>query len=159
MLLLRLLSVFLLALVTAWGCAGAPNQEPPPELLTAIDSFYASVESGNGEARIALFSDSAIMMPNHWTLTRGKDGIARIIRSSEGSVFRLKDREVVDMDVDGSIAYVTNSYFYTWHAEGDEPQWHKTKNVHIWKRDAAGDWKLHLDIWNSDVPMSQFADE
>ena len=120
MLLLRLLSVFLLALVTAWGCAGAPNQEPPPELLTAIDSFYASVESGNGEARIALFSDSAIMMPNHWTLTRGKDGIARIIRSSEGSVFRLKDREVVDMDVDGSIAYVTNSYFYTWHAEGGD---------------------------------------
>lgn len=134
-------------------------QKLPPELLAAVDSFYAAVEAGNTEARIALFSDSAIMMPDHWMLTRGKETIASGIRAATGSVFRLKDREVVDMDIDGSIACVANSYYYTWHAEADEPQWHKTKNVHIWKRDTGGDWRFHLDIWNSDVPMSKFTED
>jgi ketosteroid isomerase-like protein len=52
-----------------------------------------------------------------------------------------------------------NSYYYTWHAPDDKPQWHKTKNVHIWARDAEGDWKLRVDIWNSDVRVADFADE
>jgi hypothetical protein len=36
----------------------------PPDLVAAIDSFYAAVAAGDLEARIALFADSAIMMPN-----------------------------------------------------------------------------------------------
>jgi len=52
-----------------------------------------------------------------------------------------------------------NSYYYTWHAPEDEAQWHKTKNVHIWARDAEGAWKLRVDIWNSDVRLTDFADE
>ena len=52
-----------------------------------------------------------------------------------------------------------NSYFYTYHTEGAEPQWHQTKNVHIWRRDPGGGWKLHVDIWNSDVPIDEFRNE
>jgi ketosteroid isomerase-like protein len=111
-------------------------------------------------AVIAIFSGcGAIMMPNHWTIYNGKETIAAVIKSGEGSVFKIRDREIVDMDVSGSLAYTVNSYYYTYHAEGADPQWHKTKNVHIWKRDAGGQWKLHVDIWNSDVPMSEFPNE
>jgi ketosteroid isomerase-like protein len=124
-----------------------------------MDEFYTAVDSGDREAHIALFAEDAIMMPNHWTLSRGKESIAGIIRAGEGYVFRLRDREIVDIDVRGAMAYTVNSYYYTYHAEGAEPQWHKTKNVHIWKRDAGGSWKLHVDIWNSDVPMSEFVNE
>ncbi|MCK4410429.1 MAG: hypothetical protein KAW67_10095 [Candidatus Eisenbacteria sp.] len=52
-----------------------------------------------------------------------------------------------------------NSYHYTWHAPDDEPQWHKTNNVHVWARDVEGAWKLRVDAWNSDVRMADFADE
>jgi len=128
-------------------------------LTQTIDAFYAAIEAADGEARIAMFTDDAIMMPNHWTRYEGKEQIAEVIRSGEGSVFKIRDREIVDMDVSGDIAYTVNSYYYTWHAADGEPQWHKTKNVHIWKKDADCQWKLHVDIWNSDVPMSQFAEE
>jgi hypothetical protein len=30
-----------------------------------IDAFYYAIEAGDAEARIALFGDDAIMMPNH----------------------------------------------------------------------------------------------
>ena len=89
----------------------------------------------------------------------GKEAIAEMMRAGEGYVFRLRDREIVDIDVSGDLAYTVNSYYYTWHAEGAEPQWHKTKNVHIWRKGEDGQWKLHVDIWNSDVPMSQFSEE
>jgi ketosteroid isomerase-like protein len=141
------------------GCEQNQENGIPADLKTAINAFYTAVESGEAEAHIAMFSEAAIMMPNHWTMYNGKETIADVIRSGEGSVFKLRDREIVDMDVSGSLAYTVNSYYYTYHAEGADPQWHKTKNVHIWKKDAAGQWKLHVDIWNSDVPMSEFANE
>jgi uncharacterized protein (TIGR02246 family) len=150
------LTAFLLACV---GCEPRQDEGVPPELRAAIDAFYAAVEAGDGEARIGIFSDDAIMMPNHWTLWEGKDAIAEVIRAGEGSVFRLRDRELVDIDASGNLAYTVNSYYYTYHPEGGEPQWHKTKNVHIWKRDAAGNWQLHVDIWNSDVTMDEFPNE
>ena len=131
----------------------------PAELVTTIESFYSSVESGDVEGRIALFSDDIVMMPNHWTVSRGIEPVAAMFRSTEGTVFRIRDREVLKASCSGNVAYTVNSYYYTYHAEGDEPQWHKTKNVHIWGRDPEGAWKLELDIWNSDVPMSVFADE
>ena len=122
--------------------------------MEAINAFYAAIEAGDDEARIEMFTDDAIMMPNHWTMSRGKEAIAEGIRAGQGWVFRLQDRVIVDMDVSDSIAYTVNAYYYTYHAEGSGPQWHKTKNVHIWKRDAEGRWKLHVDIWNSDEPAS-----
>lgn len=155
-------SVVLMLAVLSGACLGcAPRQEEgiPADLRAAIDAFYAAVAAGDAEARIAMFSDDAIMMPNHWTRWEGKEAIAEVIRAGAGSVFRLRDREIVDMDASGDLAYTVNSYYYTYHPEGSEPQWHKTKNVHIWKRDAAGHWKLHVDIWNSDVPMDEFANE
>jgi ketosteroid isomerase-like protein len=157
----RVLAVVVLActLAACLRCEIQRAQGLPPDLEAAIAAFYAAVEAGDGEARIALFSDDAMMMPNNWTRYEGKQAIAEVVRSGEGWVFRLRDREMIDSGASGDLAYTVNSYYYTYHAEGAEPQWHKTKNVHIWKRDRDGRWKLHLDIWNSDVPMSQFASE
>ncbi|MEW6411902.1 MAG: DUF4440 domain-containing protein [Candidatus Zixiibacteriota bacterium] len=141
------------------GCGRADQQSVPAELSAAIDAFYRAIEAGDIEARIAMFDDSAIMMPSHWTMYKGKDAIVEMMRAGEGWVFKIRDRKIVDIDVDGHIAYTVNSYYYTWHAEDAEPQWHKTKNIHIWKKDAFGQWKLHADIWNSDVPMDKFSQE
>ena len=90
------------------------EEATPAQLLAAIDAFYAAVEAGDREAHIAAFTDSAIMLPSHWTMYEGKETIAAVIRSGEGSVFRIRDREVVDIDVSGDIAYTVNSYYYTY---------------------------------------------
>ena len=137
----------------------SPLSELPVALQEAIGRFYAAIESDDVEARVELLDEDIIMMPNHWTMSRGKETVAEMFRGTEGTVFRLKDREVVDAGVDGDLAYTVNSYYYTWHHEGEEPQWHKTKNVHHWRKQEDGRWLQSLDIWNSDVPMAQFSEE
>ena len=141
------------------GCGPGGREAVPTDLLAAIDLFYAAVEAGDIEGRIEMFTDDALLMPNHWTPYAGRETIAEVLRAGEGSVFRIRNREVLDMDVDGDLAYVVNSYEYTWHAEGGRPNWKKTKNVHIWKYDESGHWRLHLDIWNSDVPVDEYAND
>jgi len=153
------LLILMLVLAICLGCEKHQEEGIPADLQATIDAFYAAIETGDAEARILMFTEKAIIMPNHWNMSKGNDAIANMLQASEGSVFRLRDREIVDMDVSGDLAYTVNSYYYTYHAEGEESQWHKTKNVHIWKRDAEGYWKLHVDIWNSDVPMSVFPNE
>lgn len=141
------------------GCAftlRAQSPSAPEELLESVTSFYTSIETADAEVRINLLADDVILMPNHWTMIRGKDAVSEVLRIGSGKVFKLKDREVVSMEVGGDIAYTVNSYYYTYNEKNEEEQWHKTKNVHIWRRDSSGQWKLVVDIWNSDVPMAQF---
>ena len=131
----------------------------PAGLREAIDAFYTAIDSDDVETRIGLLADNVVMMPNHWTMVRGKDAVAAGFRESAGSVFKLRDRVMVYAAVSGDMAYTVNSYDYTYHSKDSSPQWHKTKNVHVWRRTQAGDWRLEIDIWNSDVPVSKFENE
>lgn len=116
--------------------------------LATVDSFYAAVNSGDQAAHADLFTDDAFMLSDDWYISRGED-LKASIRDRTGWVFRLKDIERLDYGVSGGLGYTVNQYFYTWHQQGNQPEWHKTKNVHIWKRQADGSWRLHVDIWNS----------
>jgi len=129
------------------------------DLLKSIAAFYTAIEANDAEARIQLLSDDVILMPNHWTMVRGKNAVSEMIQTGAAAVFKIRDREVVHIDISGDLAYTVNSYYFTYHARGQPAQWHKTKNVHIWRRDDKGLWKLSVDIWNSDVPLDQFAEE
>ncbi len=131
----------------------------PVKLQAAIDSFYAAIDSGDAETRIGLLADDVVLMPNHWTMISGKEDVAASFRDSEDAVFKLRDREMIRAVVSGDMAYTVNSYFYTYHFEGESPRWHKTKNIHIWRRNQQDAWKLELDIWNSDVSIEAFEQE
>ena len=154
----QLLSILLCAGLPL-AAAGGQAEQLPDDLMSTIDSFYASIENDDIETRVSLLDDEVVMMPSHWTMTSGKEGVAAGLRAAGGGVFRIRDREILHADISESLAYTVNSNYYTWHAPEDGPQWHKTKNVHIWVRDAGGTWRLRVDIWNSDVRMADFADE
>jgi ketosteroid isomerase-like protein len=129
------------------------------DLTQTIAAFYAAIEGGDVEARIGLLADDVILMPNHWSMLQGKEAVSASFRSDPDAVFKLKDRRIVQMDVGDGLAYTANSYYYAYHGKDEPEQWHKTKNVHVWRRDAAGAWKLAVDIWNSDVPLEKSSEE
>jgi ketosteroid isomerase-like protein len=86
-------------------------------------------------------------MPNSFEMIRVKEKVAKLYAADTATVvFKIKDRICVEMEIYDSIAYTVNSSYYTWHNKGDDPNWRKTKNIHLWKKDEQGNWKLHLDI-------------
>lgn len=125
----------------------------------AVAAFYAAIESGDKQAHAEMFADSAFMLPNHWEFSRGKEEITRIINAGENWVFQIKDLCHLEMEMSGDIGYTINDYYYTWHREGEEPDWHKTKNIHIWRKQKDGAWKLHADLWNSSEPLLEAVSE
>lgn len=156
-----LLTSFVVIALFPLSLTGEPRHADslPTELQAAIDSFYAAIDTGDAETRIDLLADDVVLMPNHWTMISGKEDVAASFRGSEDAVFKLRDRKVIRASVSRDMAYTVNSYFYTYHSEGDSPRWHKTKNVHIWRRNQQGAWRLEMDIWNSDVSIEAFEKE
>ena len=123
-------------------------------LETAIKSFYDAVENGDDIKRFSFYSDSIVIMPNNGRLIKGKTNLEKawgLNDSLQGPryIFRIKDLNRIEFSVAGNTAYTVNEYYYTYHAEGAAPIWKKTKNVHIWRKQSDGQWKMHLDIWNS----------
>lgn len=119
-------------------------------LKATIDEFYSALNSGDTDGRLALFENGAIIMPNNGRLTRMTDSVKAVWKSwDENWVFRIKDLEHVEISGSGDIGYTVNEYYYTWHPKDGEAEWHKTKNIHIWRKQPDGSWKLHADIWNS----------
>lgn len=123
-------------------------------LTKTITEFYGAIERGDAMARVQLLDEDAILMPNGWHMVRGKENAAAVFTADTTDfIFRIKDRAIIELTVADSIAYTINSYEYTYHRKGTPPQWRKTKNVHIWQLHRDGSWKLHADIWNSDLPI------
>ena len=134
------------ALAMLAGCN--TEQHGEREFLAAVDSFYEAVNAGDQAAHAALFTNDAWMLSDDWHISRG-EALKTSIRDRTGWVFRLKDIERLEYGTSGKLGYTVNQYYYTYHPEGEPAEWHKTKNVHIWKRQADGAWRLHVDIWNA----------
>jgi ketosteroid isomerase-like protein len=147
------------AVAGAGASAGTTQSDIPGDLQSVLDVFYDAIERDDAETRIELLDEDVILLPNHWTMIEGKEAVSAVFRNGSTQVFRIKDREIVQAEVADGTAYTVNSYYYTYHEKDEDPQWHKTKNVHVWKRNTDGDWKLRIDIWNSDVPIEDFAQE
>ncbi len=154
-------TILLLAMLLSClaGCQRQVTADLPADLQKAIAAFYDAIETGDTQARVDLLADEVILMPNHWTMYRGFDEVAGLLEAGSDAVFKIRDRVIVAGAAGPELAYTVNSYAYTYHLVGDPPQWHQTKNLHLWRRDAEGRWRLQVDIWNSDVPVSEFDTE
>ncbi len=147
-------SLIALCIAMSGPAFGQPQDDARRSLENSVAAFYDAVARGDALARVALLDTGAILMPNGSGLIQGKENVSRVFTADTGSaVFQIKDRRLISLVVADSLAYTVNSYYYTWHRKGEQPVWRKTKNVHLWRRQPNGTWKLSLDIWNSDTPV------
>lgn len=145
--------IILTGMLLLLGCTDKQLKKEQ-DFLAAVDSFYAAVNSGNQQAHADLFTENAFMLSDDWTISRGAE-LKKSIAERRGWVFRLKDLQRLEHHVSGDVGYTINEYYYTWHREGQEADWKKTKNVHIWRLQTDGYWKLHMDIWNHSPELEQ----
>jgi len=155
----KIITYSMTAIVVSVSMVHAEESTEAADVMEPISAYYTALEAGDVDARMELLAEDVILMLNHWTMMRGKDMVSESFRRGATAVFKLQDRETLHVEVSGNIAYTVNSYYYTYHGKDQPEQWHKTKNVHFWRQNASGKWKLAADIWNNDVTLDQFSQE
>lgn len=99
------------------------------------------------------YAPDAIVLPPNAEAVRGRKEIISFFESFPPITDMQFD--IVEVGGAGDIAYVYGKYSMTMTPEGEEPVQGIGKYIEVWKRQPDGSWKVALDIFNSDLPLSE----
>jgi uncharacterized protein (TIGR02246 family) len=95
-----------------------------------------------------LAEDVVLLGPGHEPLV-GKESVGRFVAGALEAFITetLDNREPV---TSGALGFVWGTYDATFLAQEDDGEMRECgKHVFLWQRQAGGDWKLRLGIWNT----------
>ena len=126
------------------------------EAIEAQDrGFEAAFVSGDFDSVVTLHKDATMLLPPDGPmLTADREGVIQALKDAYDQGFRNYRLESIEFDSSGDLAYNVGRTTAEVSVNGDS---HTVtgKTVDIYKRNADGDWELHLTIWNNDEPVSE----
>ncbi len=132
------------------------NTDEVRAAIAAIDKkFMEDANRGDAAAGAAAYTDNAILMPPNHSPLEGKQAIEKylteIASQFQASNFQLS---ILEVDVQGDTTIVRGTYSANITIPGvDAPMEDRGKTLQVWKKQADGSWKIHRDIWNSNMPI------
>jgi len=115
--------------------------------------FAEAVLQGNAAAMAALYTDDATLLPPNSEMIQGRQNIEEFWKTAIPMGVKDFINPIVDVSGSCNLAYVISNYTLTNQPEGqEEPIEDVGKYVAVWKLQADGSWKMHVDIWNSSMP-------
>jgi ketosteroid isomerase-like protein len=138
------------------GCApqGGPTVDVAAEtqaLRDAADGYSAAVEALDGAAAANYYaSHSVIMPPNGGTLV-GPAAFQDFLAETaglEGFAVELDDPDVV-VGAGGDMGYTLGTVRITMPNPDGTTVVTNERDIHVWRKQADGSWKIVIDMWNS----------
>ena len=115
--------------------------------------FSEAIREGNVAGAVAVYTDDATMVPPDGDVVKGKQAIEYLYKK----FFQMGMKEIILTTIEvgggGDTAYEIGKSKVRIQPEGQAAMMDSTKYLVIWKRQANGTWKVHVDIWNVSVPM------
>lgn len=120
-------------------------------LMQLSRDWSAIVNSGDMEAIIAYWDDDALMLPPGSPIIEGKNEIRAYVESAASMPgFRITwEPERAFVSESGDMAYMIERNEITFRDDMDRPVTTRGKVVTVWRKNAAGEWKNVVDIWNA----------
>ncbi len=132
------------------------NTDKVRAAIAAIDKkFMEDANRGDAAAGAAVYTDDAILMPPNHSPLEGKQAIEKYL-AEIGSQLQASNLQlsISEVDVQGDTTIVRGTYSSSFTVPGtNAPMEDRGKTLNVWKRQADGSWKLHRDIWNSNIPI------
>jgi uncharacterized protein (TIGR02246 family) len=145
------------------GCAaeGPPPAEPPDTraddeaaIRAAIEDWSASAQAKDAAKFASFYTEDGILMLEQMANLQGPTAIeeahAAMMRDPSFDLSFAADH--VEVARSGDLAYETGSYTMTMSDPEGNPATHTGHYVVVWKKDAAGSWKVAVDVPVSDPP-------
>lgn len=147
--------VLLMLLATVLGaCSAAESADDVEAAVEAIFQEYGdSLEAGDAERWGALWTEDGVQMPPGAPANEGKETILTGLRGAL-QIFSFSDMQINVEEVQnaGDWAYARGVYTVTYLPnDGSDAIFIDGKFMSIFQKQDDGTWKLHRDIFNSNV--------
>jgi uncharacterized protein (TIGR02246 family) len=139
----------------------APAAAPTTDVNAVTDAvnaiwreYEASLLAGDADRWIALWAEDGVQLPPGTTKVEGKEAIyAGIVSDLDAYVYTEFVITPEELSVDGDIAISRGVYTVTFVAKaGGDPMQVDGKYMTFIHKQPDGTWKIHRDIFNSNVP-------
>ena len=135
------------------GCSGPDEAADPAEVRQALEAKNQQMETyisqQNIDSLLTLYTPDAIFMPQGMEMVSGQDALRAAFQGMFDMGMNNIEFEVIEVESAGDIAYEMGRYSVE--GPGGQPA-DRGKYIGIWKN-VGGDWKLHRDIFNTDMAM------
>jgi uncharacterized protein (TIGR02246 family) len=130
------------------------------QALRDLDAQWsAAAEAKDLDKTVSYYADDAIVMPPNAPPATTKEAIRSAwneMLTSPGAAISWKATKV-EVAKGGDLAYVSGTYQETMADASGKRVQDRGKYVAIFKKQSDGAWKVIVDIWNSDIPVSASA--
>jgi uncharacterized protein (TIGR02246 family) len=137
------------------GCARpGPNLQAEGEALKQLSrDWSARTATGNTDAILAYWAEDAVMMPPDGPALEGKAAIRQFVEAAAKLPgFKISwEPLTVHVARSGDLAYMIERNVTTMNDPTGKPVTKHGKVVTVWRKDAGGEWKNVVDMWN-DAP-------
>lgn len=152
-----LMVVIVLGTVTFSASAQRVRRTSPEDALRAADQNWLKVFAAkNVDRSVELCAaDGSVLAPNA-PIATGREGIGKLFTgffALPGFTISWKPERVA-VARSGDLGYTSGAYHLTFTGPDGRPITDDGKYVTVWKKQADGSWKVQLDIFNTDLPLS-----
>jgi len=132
----------------------ADHEAEGERLMHLSRDWSETVASGDGDAVMAFWADDAVVLPPGMPAFQGKEAIREFVENmSKIPGFQISWEPLsVHVADSGEMAYMIERNVMTVSGHSGKPVTTYGKVVTIWHKDAHGDWRNVVDMWNEAPP-------
>lgn len=135
------------------------NLEAEKTQLLQRDAEWASAASEGHDVELILsyWTDDAVVLPPGLSAVIGKAELRQYVQGSmQIPGFRITWTSTeVNFSPDGNLAYMFSRNAVTMNGADGKPTTTEGRAVTIWRREADGQWRCVVDIWNTEPAAQQ----
>jgi uncharacterized protein (TIGR02246 family) len=117
------------------------------KVRSAADALADAYDRLDVEKILSLYAEDATYLIEDAEMLRGKEAIRKYFSQELPEKVEFK-RDVVELKVEGELAYEIVNQVVTLQMKGQPPQTIPNKYIHVWKKQKNGSWKLLIDMFN-----------
>jgi uncharacterized protein (TIGR02246 family) len=135
------------------NCSGATSTEAEEQKLMQTSREWSKVAaSGNIDAVLSYFDDSAVMISEGQPPVRGKQAIRQYLaQTSKIPGFKIR-WDPQEAKVSGDMGYLLERTSVTMNGPQGTPSTQQMQALTIWKKQSDGSWKNVIDMSTSAAP-------
>ena len=115
-------------------------------------AFEEAFHRGDADTISQMYTEDAEWLIPEAPIVRGRETIAQVWKGRLGSSRNTVRVDIGEVQESGDWAYDVGRFTVT---APDGSVLNVGKYIVIWKRQSTGEWKIHRDIFNRDIPPAQ----